>query len=82
MISLSKGQSIKDFMIEETKSKLTQRYKLSHYAEDIGVSYCSIWRFTNGKAVNEQFYLKWWKNYLKTNNFMAVLWLPLLFLLP
>jgi hypothetical protein len=65
MISLSKGQSIKDFMIEETKSKLTQRYKLSHYAEDIGVSYCSIWRFTNGKAVNEQFYLKWWKNYLK-----------------
>jgi hypothetical protein len=64
MISLSKGQSLKDFMIEETKSKLTQRYKLSHYAEDIGVSYCSIWRFTNGKAVNEQFYLKWWKNYL------------------
>jgi len=59
MISLSKGQSLKDFMIEET------RYKLSHYAEDIGVSYCSIWRFTNGKAVNEQFYLKWWKNYLK-----------------
>lgn len=52
-------------MIEETKSKLTQRYKLSHYAEDIGVSYCSIWRFTNGKAVNEQFYIKWWKNYLK-----------------
>jgi hypothetical protein len=64
MISLSKGQSLKDFMIKETKSKLTNRYKLSHYAEDIGVSYCSIWRFTNGKAVNEQFYLKWWKNYL------------------
>jgi hypothetical protein len=76
MISLSKGESLKDFMIKETKSKLTQRYKLSHYAEDIGVSYCSIWRFTNGdrggvreahpapKAVNEQFYLKWWKNRL------------------
>ncbi len=53
MISLSKGQSLKDFMIKETKSKLTNRYKLSHYAEDIGVSYCSIWRFTNGKAVGE-----------------------------
>ena len=52
-------------MVKETKSKINSRYKLSHFAEDIGVSYHSMWRFTKGEAVNEQFYIKWWKNYLK-----------------
>lgn len=65
MISLFDGYSIKDFMIKETKSKLNSRYKLSHFAEDIGVSYHSMWRFTKGEAVNEQFYIKWWNNYSK-----------------
>jgi len=65
MIFLSNDQTIRDFMVKETKSKINSRYKLSHFAEDIGVSYHSMWRFTKGEAVNEQFYIKWWKNYAK-----------------
>lgn len=57
--------TIKDWMIKETKSKISNRYKQVHIAEDIGVNTTQLWRFMNNKKVSEDFYIKWFKWYSK-----------------
>ena len=57
--------TIKDWMIKETTSKISNRYKQIHIAEDIGVNTTQLWRFMNNKKVSEDFYIKWFKWYSK-----------------
>lgn len=57
--------NIKQWMINETTSKISNRYKQIHIAEDIGVNTTQLWRFMNDKKVSEDFYIKWFKWYCK-----------------
>ena len=64
-IFLNIDESIKDFMLRETKSRVSNRYKQIHIAEDIGVNTTQLWRFMKGDKVSEDFYIKWFNWYLK-----------------
>lgn len=64
-IFLNVNESIKDFMLRETKSRVSNRYKQIHIAEDIGVNTTQLWRFMKGDKVSEDFYIKWFNWYLK-----------------
>jgi hypothetical protein len=64
-IFLNIDESIKDFMLRETKSRISNRYKQIHIAEDIGVNTTQLWRFMKGDKVSEDFYIKWFNWYLK-----------------
>lgn len=57
--------NIKEWMIRETKSRISNRYKQVHIAEDIGVNTTQLWRFMNESKVSEDFYIKWFKWYSK-----------------
>ena len=57
--------NIKTWMIKETKSRISNRYKQIHVAEDIGVNTTQLWRFMNESKVSEDFYIKWFKWYSK-----------------
>jgi len=57
--------NIKQWMINETTSRISNRYKQIHIAEDIGVNTTQLWRFMNDKKVSEDFYIKWFKWYSK-----------------
>jgi hypothetical protein len=59
------NENIKTWMITETKSRISNRYKQIHIAEDIGVNTTQLWRFMNNKKVSEDFYIKWFKWYSK-----------------
>jgi hypothetical protein len=52
-------------MINETTSRISNRYKQIHIAEDIGVNTTQLWRFMNDKKVSEDFYIKWFNWYCK-----------------
>jgi len=62
-IHLSDGDTIRDFIEKEVRSRVSKRYKLSHIAEDMGITYIKLWRFLNGAPVNEDFYIKFFKYY-------------------
>jgi hypothetical protein len=64
-IFLNVDESIKDFMLRETKSRVSNRYKQIHIAEDIGVNTTQLWRFMKGDKVSEDFYIKWFNWYVK-----------------
>jgi hypothetical protein len=64
-IYLNHHENVKDWMINQTKSKISNRYKQIHVAEDIGVNTTQLWRFMNGKKVSEDFYMKWFNWYFK-----------------
>jgi len=64
-IFLNHQDNIKDWMIIQTKSKISNRYKQIHVAEDIGVNTTQLWRFMNDKKVSEDFYIKWFNWYFK-----------------
>lgn len=64
-IFLNVDESIKDFMLRETKSRVSNRYKQIHIAEDMGVNTTQLWRFMKGDKVSEDFYIKWFNWYLK-----------------
>jgi hypothetical protein len=57
--------NIKQWMINETTCRISNRYKQIHIAEDIGVNTTQLWRFMNDKKVSEDFYIKWFKWYCK-----------------
>jgi hypothetical protein len=59
------NDNIKTWMITETKSRISNRYKQIHIAEDIGVNTTQMWRFMNDKKVSEDFYIKWFNWYFK-----------------
>ena len=64
-IHLSDGDTIRDFIDKEVRSRVSKRYKLSHIAEDIGITYLQLWRFLKGYPVNEEFYIKFFRYYEK-----------------
>jgi hypothetical protein len=64
-IYLNIDETIKDFMLRETKSRVSNRYKQIHIAEDMGVNTTQLWRFMKGDKVSEDFYIKWFNWYLK-----------------
>lgn len=64
-IYLNLDETIKDFMLRETKSRVSNRYKQIHIAEDMGVNTTQLWRFMKGDKVSEDFYIKWFNWYLK-----------------
>jgi hypothetical protein len=57
--------TIKEWMIKETASRTSTRYKQVHIAEDMGVNTSQLWRFMNNKKVSEDFYIKWFNWYMK-----------------
>lgn len=64
-IYLNLDETIKDFMLRETKSRVSNRYKQIHIAEDMGVNTTQLWRFMKGEKVSEDFYIKWFIWYAK-----------------
>ena len=64
-IYLNLDETIKDFMLRETKSRISNRYKQIHIAEDMGVNTTQLWRFMKGEKVSEDFYIKWFNWYAK-----------------
>ena len=44
-IHLSDGDTIRDFIDKEVRSRVSKRYKLSHIAEDMGISRSSLSRW-------------------------------------
>jgi hypothetical protein len=65
LIAIKDGESIKDWMIRETLSRLSNRYKAIHMAEDLGVFPSKIHRFLTKKNVNDDFYQRWFQWYIK-----------------
>ena len=65
LIAIKHGETIKDWMIRETLSILSKRYKAVHLAEDLDVTPSKIHRFLNGKNVNDDFYQRWFSWYVK-----------------
>jgi predicted XRE-type DNA-binding protein len=59
--------SIKQWMIEQTNLRMTNRYKQIHIAEDIGVNGSQLSRFLTGNTVKDSFYEKWFKWYIQQN---------------
>jgi hypothetical protein len=63
-ILTSKDFSVKEWMIEQTNLRITNRYKQTHIAEDIGVNGSQLSRFLTGNTVKDSFYEKWFKWYI------------------
>ncbi len=63
-IATSKDFSVKEWMIEQTNLRITNRYKQTHIAEDIGVNGSQLSRFLTGNTVKDSFYEKWFKWYI------------------
>ena len=57
--------SVKQWMIEQTTMRITNRYKQTHIAEDIGVHNSQLSRFMSGNTVTDAFYDKWFKWYIQ-----------------
>jgi hypothetical protein len=66
-ILTDKDFSIKQWMIEQTNLRMTNRYKQIHIAEDIGVNGSQLSRFLTGNTVKDSFYEKWFKWYIQQN---------------
>lgn len=64
-ILTDKDFSIKEWMLEQTNLRMTNRYKQTHIAEDMGVNGSQLSRFLTGNTVNDQFYEKWFKWYIQ-----------------
>ncbi len=63
-ILTDKDFSVKEWMIEQTNIRITNRYKQTHIAEDIGVNGSQLSRFLTGNTVKDSFYEKWFKWYI------------------
>lgn len=57
-IYLSDGENIREFIQRELDSRLTKRYKMTHMAEDMDVSYSMLHRFMSGRGVGDELYIK------------------------
>ena len=64
-ITTDKDFSIKQWMIEQTNARITNRYLKVHIAEDIGVHNSQLSRFMSGNTVTDAFYDKWFKWYIQ-----------------
>jgi predicted XRE-type DNA-binding protein len=66
-IATTKNFSIKQWMVEQTNQRITNRYLKVHIAEDMEVNNANLSRFLSGKTVTDVFYDKWFKWYIKQN---------------
>lgn len=66
-IATTKDFSIKQWMVEQTNQRITNRYLKVHIAEDMKVNNANLSRFLSGKTVTDVFYDKWFKWYIKQN---------------
>ena len=66
-ILTDKDFSIKQWRVEQTNERITNRYLKVHIAEDMKVNNANLSRFLNGKTVTDVFYDKWFKWYIKQN---------------
>jgi hypothetical protein len=66
-IATTKDFSIKQWMVEQTNARITNRYLKVHIAEDMKVNNANLSRFLSGKTVTDVFYDKWFKWYIKQN---------------
>jgi hypothetical protein len=66
-ILTDKDFSIKEWMVEQTNQRITNRYLKVHIAEDMEVNNANLSRFLSGKTVTDVFYDKWFKWYIKQN---------------
>jgi len=64
-ILTDKDFSVKQWMIEQTNLRITNRYKQTHIAEDMGVNGSQLYRFLIGNTVTDVFYDKWFKWYIQ-----------------
>ena len=64
-IFLSDGENIREFIQRELDSRLTKRYKMTHMAEDMDISYSMLHRFMNGGGVGDELYIKAFKYLMK-----------------
>lgn len=64
-IYLSNDSTIVDFMRTTTSSHLSSRYKMTHLAEDMKVSYSMLYRFMRGRPVGEEFFVAWFAHFSK-----------------
>jgi hypothetical protein len=66
-IATTKDFSIKQWMVEQTNQRITNRYLKVHIAEDMKVNNANLSRFLSGKTVTDVFYDKWFKWYIQQN---------------
>jgi hypothetical protein len=66
-IATTKDFSIKEWMVEQTNQRITNRYLKVHIAEDMKVNNANLSRFLSGKTVTDVFYDKWFKWYIQQN---------------
>lgn len=66
-IATTKDFSIKQWMVEQTNARITNRYLKVHIAEDMKVNNANLSRFLSGKTVTDVFYDKWFKWYIQQN---------------
>jgi len=45
------------------EGKLSSRYKMTHLAEDMKVSYSMLYRFMRGRQVGEEFFVKFFQHF-------------------
>ena len=64
-IYLSDGEDVRDFIRKELESLLNRRYKMTHMAEDMGISYSMLHRFMNGGGVGDDLYIQAFKYLMK-----------------
>jgi len=57
-IYIKDGQTFTDSLRAELKDKISNRYKVIHLAEDVGVDKLQMYRFMNGKEVTGRFFNK------------------------
>jgi len=62
-IYLSDKSTIVDFMRTTIEGKLSSRYKMTHLAEDMKVSYSMLYRFMRGRQVGEEFFVKFFQHF-------------------
>lgn len=73
-IYLSDKQQLSDWMRREIRGKLSNRYKLTHLAEDMNVNYAKLYRFMKGKNVTSEIYDSFFSVYLsKWNSYLSYL---------
>ena len=66
-IATDKDFSIKQWMVEQTNARITNRYLRVHIAEDMKVNNANLSRFLSGNTVTDAFYDKWFKWYIEQN---------------
>lgn len=64
-IEIPTDSDIRTWMIGVVNEKITHRVKLAHIAREMDVDYNKLWRFVNNENVTGEFYIKWFKWYIK-----------------